>query len=266
MMSSPRRSPVSSCLPILLTALVSLPVVGAEGEGTLSAAQIAGRLSALRQDGTSYSRMKMDTPEGNLQLQMKSRRSKGSSEVVYQILWPKERKGEAVLLRKSGNGAISGTHFTPPDKTRALDASAAKDSLFGGDLAYEDLVDNFFAWSSQTLVGTEAIDRIDCQILESKPAGARSIYGSVKTWVDTKRMVPMRVEKYSTSGQLVRRIDTTYVAYDDNRRSIPANFKVKGRGTTQIEGSKIRHDVSLTDRDFSPEGLANVAAPKGAPE
>lgn len=255
----------SVCL-FALTAFALPLSAPAENESSISAAELAGRLSAMRQDGTSYARMKMDTGGTTLQLQMKARRSRNSTEVVYQVLWPKERKGEAVLLRKSGNGAATGTHFTPPDQRRSLGASNMKDGLFGSDLAYEDVVDNFFGWSSQKIVGTEVVDRVNCHILESKPAGARSIYGSVKTWVDAKRMVPMRVEKYSPSGQLVRRIDTTHVAYDDNRRPIPANLRIRGRGVTEIEGSKIRHDVRLSDRDFTPEGLAELAAPKGAPE
>jgi hypothetical protein len=79
----------------------------------------------------------------------------------------------------------------------------------------------------------------------------------VKSWIDTRRMVPMRVEKYSGSGQLVRRIDTTRVATDDKRRHIPANLSVRGpRGSvTEIDGSKIKHDVTFDDREFTPEGL-----------
>ena len=97
----------------------------------------------------------------NLQLLIKQRRSKGSSEVVYQVLWPKERKGEAVLLRKSANGPTSGIHLTA-NGAQPIDPS---DALFDGDLAYEDAVDNFFAWDQQAVVGTEAVDGVECQIL-----------------------------------------------------------------------------------------------------
>ena len=72
----------------------------------MTANDLASRLSALRQNGASYVRVRMEikgATKETLQLQIKERRTKNSSEVVYQVLYPKERKGESVLLRKSGN-------------------------------------------------------------------------------------------------------------------------------------------------------------------
>ncbi len=236
----------------------------------MTAADLAARLSANRQDGTSYVRLRLETsaPKNVLQLQIKQRATKAGSEIVYQVLFPKERKGESVLLRKSGNRAGSGVTFTPPDAVKNLDASDMKDPLFGSDLTYEDIVDDFFSWDQQTLKGTEAVDRVNCQILESKPGkNERSMYGSVRTWVDTRRFVPMRVEKYSPSGQLMRRIDTTRVVNDDKGRPIPANLTIHGSregSVTELDGSKIKHDVAYTDRDFSPEGLREITTPRAS--
>ena len=73
-----------------------------------------------------------------------------------------------------------------------------------------------------------------------------------------RRLVPLRVEKYAASGELARRIDSTKIATDDNRRHIPANLTVRGRAqdsVTELDGSKIRHDVIFTDREFTPDGL-----------
>jgi hypothetical protein len=135
-------------------------------------------------------------------------------------------------------------------------------------LSYEDIIENFFAWEQQAIVGNEAVDGVSCQILESKPGKAdRSAYGSVRSWIDVKRLVPLRVEKYSSAGKLVRRIDTTRVVGDAGRQ-IPADLVVHGSradSSTQLDGSRIRHDVSYTDADFSPEGLKDIAPPHGAP-
>ena len=147
----------------------------------ISATDLAARLSAWQQDGASYARLRMEvkqppgTTKSALQIQIKARRSKMATDVVYQILWPKERKGEAVLLRKASNRSASGSMFVPPDTLRPLDASQMKEPLFGSDISYEDLIDNFFAWEHQAIVGTEDVDGVSCQILESKPGkGDRS--------------------------------------------------------------------------------------------
>jgi len=235
---------------------------------SMSAKDLAAKLSELRQDGTSYVRLRMEIKGATtqtLQLQIKQRRTKGATDVLYQVLFPKERKGEAVLLRKSGSRGASGSTFTPPDQVKTI--GDLKDTLFGGDLAYEDVIEDFFAWDQQSLGGTEQVQGVTCQVLESKPGKARSIYASVKSWIDLRRMVPMRVEKYSGSGKLVRRIETTRVVTESGQ-AIPANLVVQSgrQGATDLDGSRMKRDVAYTDKDFSAEGMKDVSVPRGAPE
>lgn len=249
---------LSRLLPVVFLGLTALSFAADPAAGDL-----ASKLSALRQDGASYVRLRMDTKGGTLQLQIKQRMTKNTSEVVYQVLFPKDRKGESVLLKRSGK-STSGSIFLPPSTVKPI--GDMKDSLLGSDLTYEDIIDNFYGWDQQAIVGTEAIDGVSCEVLESKPGkGDRSSYGSVKSWIDPKRMVPLRIEKYSGSGQLVRRIDTTRVVADAGHH-IPANLAVTSArqgSTTQIDGSRIKHDVNYTDADFTAEALKEVAAPKG---
>jgi len=231
-----------------------------------SAAELASSLSAMQQDST-YVRLRMEIKTGGgstvLQVQIKERHTKNSTDLVYQILFPKERKGESVLLRKSSRG-FSGAVFTPPDGIKTLDSSRLKDPLFGGDLTYEDLVDDFFSWDQQAIVGEESINRTPCHVLESKPGkGEHGSYASVRSWIDAKRNVPLRIEKYGASGQLLRRIETTDVVKDGSRH-IPAKLIVQGGrrdSLTDLDGSKIKHGANYTDEDFSPEGLKKIAVP-----
>lgn len=257
--------PLISCLFVTLTAV-------AETLPSMPPDDLAAKLSALQQDGPSWVRLKMvvKPPAGgpmySLQLQIKQRRTRNSTEVVYQVLWPKERAGEAVLLRQSGNEPAGGFVFTPPNTLRPLKASQMKEALFGSDLSYADVFENFFSWENQSTVGTEVVDRVTCQILESKPGkGQHSSYSRVRTWVDRRRLIPLRIEKFLPSGALVRRFDISKVATDDMHRSIPANFTVSSLQTgsaTDLDGSKLKHDLVLTDRDFTPEGIKEVTTPR----
>ena len=226
------------------------------------------QLSGNINDNSSVVRLKMEIskPSGGtktvLQLQVKSRRTKSSTDVVYQVLWPKERKGESFLLRQSGDRAPTGSLFTMPDSLVSISGSKMKEGIFGSDLSYEDLVDNFFAWENQTIVGTETVDRVLCQILESKPGkGDRGTYPKVRSWIDLKRMVPLRVEKYTDSGKVAKRIDTTRVAKDDIGKSVGASFTLQRPGQdslTVIEGSNSKHDMTLPDSDFMPDALRSL--------
>jgi hypothetical protein len=256
-------------------AVLSLSAISAEpAASTISAKDLAARLNAWQQDGASYVRLRMvvGQPSGKsaLQIQIKARRTKATTEVVYQILWPKERKGESVLLRNTGGRSASGSIFIPPATLRPLDASQMKQPLFGSDLSYEDLVDNVFSWEQQAIVGTEDVDGVSCHILESKPGkGDRSSYASVRTWVDTRRFIPLRIEKYTASGRLARRIETSNVVTDDVGRQVPANLTVRGsrkNSVTEIDGSRIKHDVIYADKQFEPSSLKELTIPGASRE
>ncbi len=247
---------------LLLVTTLAVLVSPASAQVT-DARALAAQLAALQQDGSSYARVKMDVKPADgakytLQLQIKQRRSGNTTEVVYQVIWPKERIGEALLLKQSG-GEMSGSLFTPPDKLRLLAAPQMKESLLGTSLSYADVLDDFFTWSNQKIIGTEAVNKVSCQVLESRSGST-----TVRSWIDTKRVVPMRVEKYLSSGTLVLRIDTNKVANDDTNHYVPASLTIqdyrKG-SSTEIEGSKLRHGVNYDNSVFTAEGLKNLNPP-----
>jgi hypothetical protein len=228
----------------------------------MSAAELADRLDASSQ-GSALIRSKLEirSLEGAkrvLQLQIKQRRTKTTTDLVYQVLWPDEHKGEAVILRQA-QGAAKGSIIVPQQPVRAIKASQMNEGLFDSDLSYQDAVENFFAWKKQAIVGSETINGVDCQILESKPdSSSVSIYAKVRSWIDPHRFVPMRIEKYSSSGELVRRIDVTRVARDEKHHPIPASLTVHGprkNSVTEFNGARIDQDVQFTDADFTAAGV-----------
>src|SRR5688572_9119040 len=96
----------SHCLSTLLTLALTATVHAADPATGISARELAAKLSSIRQDGSSYVRLRMEIQGGKqetLQIQIKQRRGKDSSQVLYQVLFPKERKGESVLLHKSSS-------------------------------------------------------------------------------------------------------------------------------------------------------------------
>jgi outer membrane lipoprotein-sorting protein len=226
----------------------------------MSAEELAGRMNAADQ-GTALIRARLEvrSPDGAkrvLQLQIKRRRTKTATDLVYRVLWPNEHKGEAVILHQGAEGAPSGSIFLPPRTVRSIKASQMDDGLFGSDLSYQDAIENFFAWEKQAIIGSEVVNGIACQVLESKPGSSGiSIYAKVRSWIDPRRLVPMRVEKYSTQGELVRRVDTTRVARNEQHNPIPASLIVHGprkNSVTELDGARIDQDVAFTDADFTP--------------
>src|SRR5207237_3393821 len=95
------------CALVVAAICLAVPQVAfAEDTGS----ELAAKLRA-KESGSTFVRIRMQSGSGNqtLQVQIKSRVSDAASDIVYQILFPKERKGESVLLHWSGN------HFTAVD-------------------------------------------------------------------------------------------------------------------------------------------------------
>ena len=239
----------------------------------LSANELASALAA-RQEGAAYVRLRLQVKSSEnaapetLQLQIKERRTKTTTDLVYQVLWPQERKGESVLLHQGSGHSATGVIFTPPDKSQTLSGSQLREPFFGSDLSYLDVIEDPFSWQNQSIAGTETISGVSCTILESKPNKGESEYVKVRSWIDPTRLVPLRIEKDSASGD-VKRIETTRVANDDKDRPIPANLVVqdsKKGSATDLDGSRIKHNVTFSDAEFTPEGLKQVSAPTAAPE
>ncbi len=262
-------------IPTALLAAALLISRGIAQEAAPNAQDIASRLNTAIQDGSSSARVKMDIkptaegPKTALQLQIKTRRTSATTDIIYQVLWPKERKGESLLLHKTPGQAASGSIFVPPDSMKTITAAQMKEGIFGSALSYEDLVENFYAWENQALVGTEVVDHVTCQILESKPGkNDHSTYARVRSWVDVKKLVPMRIEKYLASGQMERRITTTRVAKNDADRPVPATLLVQRAGSdsvTELEGSKSRYDVTYKDADFTQDAIRALSTPGAQP-
>ncbi len=232
---------------------------------TMSADELAAKLDAIGQGNASIrTQLEVRTNGGGkrvMQLQIKQRRMKTATDLAYLVIWPNEQKGKGIILHQKAGEAPTGSLLEPPNKVTELKSSEMRSGLFDSDLAYQDAVENFFAWKKQAGVGTETIQNVSCQILESKPdSPSETIYSRVRSWVDLRRMVPLRVEKYSPSGELIRRIDTDRVAPDDQHRQIPARLIVHGPRkdtVTEFNGSGIKHDVTFSDADFTPASVSH---------
>ena len=85
--------------------------------------------------------------------------------------------------------------------------------------------------------------------------------------MDRRRDVPLRIEKYLASGQLVRRIEATRVVTNDNHQAVPANLTVNGPrqgSVTELNGASIKHDVNFSDREFTPSAFMEVVSDRSS--
>jgi hypothetical protein len=73
------------------------------------------------------------------------------------------------------------------------------------DLTYEDLLENHFLWSNQSLVREAQYGSRNCLVIKSAPGSTdRSHYSSVTSWLDRDVYYPVFVEKTIRTSGLVK--------------------------------------------------------------
>ncbi len=202
-----------------------------------------------------------------VQIRIRLRRDANVTRLLYQVLWPATRKGEALYLERSARGAITGFIFAPPDKTSPVNAASMARPYLESDLTVEDLAEDFLQWPAQKISGEETIGTDVCKILDSRPpAGAQSTYSLVRTWISAERLVPLRIEKFR-DGRPAKRFTVQKTTRHDGTW-VPVVTSVQSAGQSRetiLELSRGERDVEIPLEEFALDRIRQLA-PTAAPE
>ena len=230
----------------------------------LSGPEYIAGVKAANPKGGVYLRARLVQGKSVMQIQIKRRSlPDGSNEQLYQVIFPKERKGEAMLLHTKGS-TFSGSLFTPGKGVKALTSADRRHNIFGTDLTIEDLMADFYDWKHQEITGHEAVGPVPCVIIESKPEGGSKGPSKAVSWIDEKRYVPMRVQVYDGGTKPARTVLSDKITQVSNGYFIPYMFTVTTEATgskTSVEGSSSKGDINYTDADFSEKAMQEVTLP-----
>ena len=152
--------------------------------------------------------------------------------------------------------------FSPStDRTIQIAGHMLRQSVMGSDMSYEDLMEdarlhNLYA---ATVVGEGTLLERPCWILELKARpGAEPSYHSRKVWVDKERFLPLKEERYATSGKLLKTAEIQSVRqYQQRWVAERAVFKdaLKNDGGTEFVVTSIEFDAKIPDHVFSQAAL-----------
>ena len=181
----------------------------------------------------------------------------------------------AVLTRFSQPADIRGTGFLQVEnsaaeddiwvylpglgKTRRLASNNKRDSLFGTDFSYGDILLPAVDKYQHTLLRQESVEGADCFVIESTPRDAKTRddtgYGRKLTWVDAQTFVERKVEYYDTRDALLK----TQVTFDvrtaqaDLGRWMPMRRQMTNHQTghrTLYQFDRFEVSPSLKDAEF----------------
>jgi outer membrane lipoprotein-sorting protein len=253
----------SNCL-FLAIVLFQPPQVRGAGP---TVEELVAKLAARNSESVSI-RAKLtvtDTVSGvrnATQILVKQRSAGDVRNLLYQVLWPASRKGEALCLEKSASGVVTGFFFEPPDKVTPFSSARWQDAYLDSNLSLEDLTEDFWQWPSQKITGEELLNGEVCQILDSSPpAGLHSSYSLIRTWVAPAKTLPLRIEKFGRDGRLAKRFIVSKVAKHD-KTWMPVTTVIETPGQTRqtnFEISRGERGIELPLSDFSLDNIRKFA-------
>lgn len=242
------------------------------GAPALTADQLVAQVIAARRTTGFRIRAKLmrstpgsDAAKGNdtRQLLIKGRREGEATKTLYQVLWPKQFAGDAILVEDSGDHRVKGFLYRKGTVT-PLTNQALETDFFGSDLRVEDVIEGFWYWPSHKSAGEETIDKRHCMIVELRPdPEAVTQYSMVKAWVSPDISLAMKIQFFGRDGKLAKVVITDRVAKQGSRW-LAATLKIQATGSrsqTVLEGTKSERDLQMPAADFTLEAIKQFAKP-----
>ncbi|MES2884021.1 MAG: outer membrane lipoprotein-sorting protein [Pseudomonadota bacterium] len=126
--------------------------------------------------------------------------------IMLRVKAPENLAGSAFLMREATNVSDQGMYVFLPSvrRVRRITGEFADGALLGSDFSYQDFrhLQNGFEDLSSTLEAPEQIDGRPVHVLSSLSQRKPSAYGRIRSWVDQKTCVPLKVEFYQNKTLL----------------------------------------------------------------
>ncbi len=224
----------------------------------VSYSQSADRIIKTAEDKikgeTSHAKIKMviKTPDYTRELQMESW-WEGNKKALIKTIAPKKEAGNKTL--KIGNEMWN--YLSNTETTIKIPPSMMLQSWNGSDFTNDDLVreSNYSEDYNERLLKVDSLNNLPTWKIELDPKpDAPVVWGKLLYWVSQKDTLPVRIEYYDESGELIRQMEFNQVKKFGSRK-IPSLWSMISHTeeghTTTFELLEAEFDKKLNDNLFS---------------
>lgn len=205
-----------------------------------------------------------DGSNKNLQVSIQTRNDSDLSQTLVFVLYPPERKGEAVSVIRSKRsssapGRLDGFTFRPPNEVKQLGKKIILEPLFGTPLSLEDVVESFWTWPHQRVVAQQSFADEAAWIVESRESSPKGA-PLVRSTISLDKKIPLLIERFEGKGQLVSKITFDRVVRRDGNW-VPTSYFIEWPATKEsvrITFSRSERDLVLDPKLFTPEGIRSL--------
>jgi len=129
----------------------------------------------------------------------------GTTSSVYEVTGPESARMR-IATESPRTGPPTVRSVSGGDKVlKDVPFANWRDAVLDSDLTLEDLLDDQFRWSRQSLGPAVQYGARQCRVLKSEPGAAdRSHYSLVTSWLDETILHPVKVEKVARGSGVVK--------------------------------------------------------------
>lgn len=184
---------------------------------------------------------------------------------------PADEKGSAFLQKdydKPGKDTEQWMYLPALKKLKRIVAESSNSpktgTLFGSEIAYEDIEKLHVGDYTYSLIGEEVVDGRPCYILESYPTAARApktSYGKGVSWVDKSTYLTIKSDSYDRQNRLVKTFFSkeieTIGGVAVSRQLIVVNHKNRRMSLMKLE--KVKINVPIPESLFDTRAVQDSA-------
>ncbi|MFK8048159.1 MAG: outer membrane lipoprotein-sorting protein [Halioglobus sp.] len=231
-------------------------------DGTPLASKVYDRLAAV--DATTRAQMVLynDNVESRRRTFYSYAKDKGMSErwTLLRFVEPNDIAGTGLLtLDYKGDNSTQWLYLPALDRVRRISSSRKGGHFVGSDFYYEDLMDREVDMDRHKLLGSEVIDEIQCQRLESVPVDpSNSVYSKRVSWINPETLVPLRVDFFKENKLTpVKRLTAKKIELIQDHWTVFESTmeNLESGSYTQLITSQIVYDQGLPDELFTQRAL-----------
>jgi len=182
----------------------------------------------------------------------------GQSKVVIRFTAPAEVKGVALLIVNHPDRSSDQWMWTPAiERDRRIALQDRSTRFFGTDFSFEDLEERDVDQDDYTLLGSEALDGVDCWKIQSVPKPSKaSQYTKAVLWIRKDNYAYVKSESY-VKDQIVRRLNLgrlTNIQGIWTARELTMSDLKRG-SVTRLTLEKVEYNLPIAPDNFTLQAL-----------
>jgi hypothetical protein len=182
----------------------------------------------------------------------------GKSKVVIRFTAPAEVKGVTLLIVNHPDRSSDQWMWTPAiERDRRIALQDRSTRFFGTDFSFEDLEERDVDQDDYSLLGSEAVDGVDCWKIQSIPKPSKaSQYTRAIIWIRKDNYASARAESY-VKDQVVRRLNYGHISNIQGiwtARELTMTDLKRG-SVTRLTLEKVEYNLPLKEDDFTLQAI-----------